>query len=203
MASHSWKYCAVGNGSKHLWCHHRNIRNRATTWRRTCYSMDATNDWLIRHKVKFDLTVAGLCSSGRCLCLHKYTTVHTENLVWNPTWAKLKEGVSQSRPLRMASECHKINKTYFLSSEHTPFPWQFVLEVCTLSGALCYPFNRCCTRKKLRLKVLHLHRLSVTTQISYLLIINTKFQYGFVFGIVHLAAFVSAPIFAQCGHIIR
>ena len=38
---------------------------------------------------------------------------------------------------------------------------------------------------------------------SFLLNLNNKFQYGFVFGIVHLAAFVSAPIFAQCGLIIR
>ena len=29
------------------------------------------------------------------------------------------------------------------------------------------------------------------------------FQYGFVFGIVHLAAFISAPIFAHFGNIIR
>ena len=33
--------------------------------------------------------------------------------------------------------------------------------------------------------------------------LNKLFQYGFVFGIIHLGAFISALIFAQIGHIIR
>ena len=39
--------------------------------------------------------------------------------------------------------------------------------------------------------------------VLFLDINNTSFQYGFVFGTVHLAAFVSAPIFANYGYMIR